>query len=86
MTLLSMTSLLEAWNCRTVTRRMRVMIIGNGEARLAVRRGEERGVMCSERRWGGRRLGGDIEGDVMVMSGDVRSLMGEVCCVFIYIT
>ena len=53
---------------------MRVMITGIGEVQLAVRQGEERGVMCSGMRWAGRKLGGDIEGEGMVMSGDVRCL------------
>ena len=53
---------------------MRVIIIGIGEVRLAVRRGEATGVMCSGMRWGGRRLGGDIEGEGIVMSGDVHAL------------
>ena len=87
MTLLSMTSLLGASNCRIVTRRMRVMITGIGEVRLAVRRGEEAGVMCSETRWGGRRLGGVIEGEGMVMSGDVHALdEGGWLCFFFYYT
>ena len=30
--------------------------------------------MCSGMRWGGRRLGGGIEGEGMVMSGDVYCL------------
>lgn len=74
MTLLSMTSLLGAWNCRIVTRRMRVTITGIGEVRLAVRRGEEAGVMCSGMRWEGRRLGEGIEGEGMVMSGNIHGL------------
>ena len=50
------------------------MIIGIGEVRSAVRREGERGVMCLGMKWGGRRLGGVIEGDGMVMSGDVYCL------------
>ena len=57
---------------------MRVTIIGIGEVRLVVRRGEEAAVMCSGMRWGGRRLGGDIEGEEeeeeQIMSGDVHCL------------
>ena len=61
---------------------MRVKITGIGEVRSAVRREEERGVMCSEMRWGGRRLGGVIEGDGMVMSGDVYCLDEQISIVF----
>ena len=53
---------------------MRVTITGIGEVRLAVRRGEEAGVMCSGMRWGGRRLGEGIEGERMVMSGEAHAL------------
>ena len=74
MTLLSMTSLPGAWNCRIVIRHMLVMIIGIGEVRLAVRRGEEWGVMCLGMRWGDRRLGGGIEEEGKVMSADDRCL------------
>ena len=53
---------------------MLVTITGIGEVRSAVRRGQEAGVMCLGMRWGGRRLGEGIEGEGMVMSGDVHAL------------
>ena len=59
------------------------MITGTGEVRSAVRRAEEREVMCSEMRWGGRRLGGVIEGEGMIMSGDVYCLDEQDLFVFL---
>lgn len=50
------------------------MITGIGAVRSAVPLGEEAGVMCSGMRWGGRRLGGVIEEERMVMSGDAHAL------------